>query len=179
VTLAHSTPADENQIGPVTQNTNWAGAYILSRQYSVWGEPLQTTNLQQEFTGLQGYESSLDQDQALYRRYVPRLGRWFTPDPLAGDITNPQSFNRYAYVLSNPTTLTDPLGLGQCPPGTSPMGTGQCRGIEGPGSGNNQVGPSTTCEVDGVEDKGCLQVQAASQFDTLLFTEAMLADIAR
>jgi hypothetical protein len=36
---------------------------------------------------------------------------WLSPDPLAGDISNPQSLNRYAYVLNNPTTLTDPLGL--------------------------------------------------------------------
>jgi len=34
-----------------------------------------------------------------------------SPDPLGGDITNPQSLNRYAYALNNPTTLTDPLGL--------------------------------------------------------------------
>jgi hypothetical protein len=34
-----------------------------------------------------------------------------SPDPLGGDITNPQSLNRYAYVMNNPTTLTDPLGL--------------------------------------------------------------------
>ena len=27
------------------------------------------------------------------------------------DLTNPQSLNRYAYALNNPTTLTDPLGL--------------------------------------------------------------------
>ena len=37
--------------------------------------------------------------------------RWLSPDPVAGDILNPQSLNRYAYVLNNPTTLTDPLGL--------------------------------------------------------------------
>jgi hypothetical protein len=36
-------------------------------------------------------------------------------DPLAGDILNPQSLNRYAYALNNPTTLTDPLGLDSCP----------------------------------------------------------------
>ncbi|MGH9396818.1 MAG: hypothetical protein ACRD18_08200 [Terriglobia bacterium] len=35
-----------------------------------------------------------------------------TPDPLGGDITNPQSLNRYAYALNNPTTLTGPSGLG-------------------------------------------------------------------
>ncbi len=38
-------------------------------------------------------------------------GRWLSPDPVAGDILNPQSLNRYAYVLNNPATLTDPLGL--------------------------------------------------------------------
>ncbi|HZP01245.1 MAG TPA: RHS repeat-associated core domain-containing protein [Terriglobia bacterium] len=42
---------------------------------------------------------------------VEVVGRWLTPDPVAGDILNPQSLNRYAYVLNNPTTLTDPLGL--------------------------------------------------------------------
>ncbi len=34
-----------------------------------------------------------------------------SPDPLGGDILNPQSLNRYAYVMNNPTTWTDPLGL--------------------------------------------------------------------
>jgi hypothetical protein len=27
------------------------------------------------------------------------------------DLTNPQSLNRYAYVMNNPTTLVDPSGL--------------------------------------------------------------------
>ena len=44
---------------------------------------------------------------------------------MAGDVTNPQSLNRYAYVLNNPTSLTDPLGL--CPPGFSGSG-GRCSG---------------------------------------------------
>jgi RHS repeat-associated protein len=44
------------------------------------------------------------------RRYAPPLGRWLTPDPMGGDLTNPQSLNRYAYALNNPETLTDPLG---------------------------------------------------------------------
>ncbi len=30
---------------------------------------------------------------------------------LGGDITNPQSLNRYAYALNNPTTLNDPSGM--------------------------------------------------------------------
>lgn len=48
-----------------------------------------------------------------------RLGRWMTPDPMGGDITNPQSLNRYAYAMNNPTTLTDPKGLAPgCKAGT-------------------------------------------------------------
>jgi hypothetical protein len=31
--------------------------------------------------------------------------------------SNPQSWNRYAYVLNNPLALVDPTGLGQCPKG--------------------------------------------------------------
>jgi hypothetical protein len=38
-------------------------------------------------------------------------GRWLSPDPAGGDVTNPQSLNRYAYALNNPSTFVDPLGL--------------------------------------------------------------------
>jgi RHS repeat-associated protein len=45
------------------------------------------------------------------RPYHWDLGSWLSPDKLGGDVTNPQSLNRYAYVLNNPASLTDPLGL--------------------------------------------------------------------
>ena len=45
------------------------------------------------------------------RSYGSTPGRWMSPDPLGGDITNPQSLNRYAYALNNPTSFIDPLGL--------------------------------------------------------------------
>lgn len=41
-------------------------------------------------------------------------GRWLNPDPAgmaAVDPSNPQSWNRYAYVLNNPLSNIDPLGL--------------------------------------------------------------------
>jgi RHS repeat-associated protein len=51
---------------------------------------------------------------ALFREYHPTWGRWLSPDPAglaAANPSNPQSWNRYAYVMDNPTTLTDPTGL--------------------------------------------------------------------
>jgi len=42
------------------------------------------------------------------------LGRFTSPDPAnaGADITNPQSWNAYAYVLGDPLALVDPSGLG-------------------------------------------------------------------
>ena len=48
------------------------------------------------------------------RELHPGQGRWLSPDPsglAAVNPTNPQSWNRYAYVLNNPLSFTDPLGL--------------------------------------------------------------------
>ena len=66
-----------------------------------------------KFTGDErNSETSLD--QAWFRQYSSELGRWMHPDPAglaAVDPSNPQSWNRYAYVLNNPLALIDPLGL--------------------------------------------------------------------
>lgn len=54
----------------------------------------------------------------MYREYSDQQqGRWISPDPAglaAVDITSPQSWNRYAYVLNNPLALIDPFGLKDC-----------------------------------------------------------------
>ncbi len=50
-------------------------------------------------------------DYATFRYHVNRLGRFSSPDPIAGSLGNPQSLNRYAYVGNDPTNLIDPLGL--------------------------------------------------------------------
>ena len=53
-------------------------------------------------------------------------GRWLSPDPAglaAMDLTNPQTFNRYAYVGNNPLAAVDPLGL--C---SEDVGGGDCSG---------------------------------------------------
>lgn len=45
------------------------------------------------------------------RVYDPQLGRFLSADPLVQDPLNGQSYNRYSYVLNNPTNLTDPSGF--------------------------------------------------------------------
>jgi hypothetical protein len=47
-------------------------------------------------------------------RELSYVGRWLSPDPAAlgsFDPSNSQDWNRYAYVLSNPLSNIDPLGL--------------------------------------------------------------------
>ena len=49
-----------------------------------------------------------------YRTLHAVQGRWLSPDPAgrnAVDPANPQSWNRYAYVLNNPLSYKDPTGL--------------------------------------------------------------------
>lgn len=56
-----------------------------------------------------------DTETGLYysfaRYYNSRLGRFMSADLLSGVTSDPQSLNRYAYVLNAPTIGTDPLGL--------------------------------------------------------------------
>jgi len=51
---------------------------------------------------------------ALYRKVHTTQGRWISPDPAglaAVGLTDPQTWNRYAYVGNNPLSAVDPLGL--------------------------------------------------------------------
>jgi RHS repeat-associated protein len=57
------------------------------------------------------------QDWADQRYYTSMTGRFWSPDPYqaaakgANDPANPQSWNRYAYVLGDPVNFRDPRGL--------------------------------------------------------------------
>ena len=85
------------------------------------------------FTG-QNQDTSPGLYDFLYREYHPVSGRWIQPDPAglgATDMANPQTWNRYAYVMNNPLAAVDALGLapagcwGECPHrNMGPMGSG-------------------------------------------------------
>jgi RHS repeat-associated protein len=58
------------------------------------------------------YDTETTTDHAQLRQYNSTQGRWMMPDPYSGsyNFSNPQSMNRYAYVLNNPLSAVDPSG---------------------------------------------------------------------
>ena len=62
-----------------------------------------------EFTG-----KELDEDTGLYyyeaRYYDSAIGRFVSLDPWFGDVSDPQSLNKYSYVRNNPMNYVDPTG---------------------------------------------------------------------
>ena len=69
--------------------------------------------MNRNFTG-QTQDTTAGLYDFLFRQQSSAQGRWLVPDPAglaAVDITNPQTWNRYAYVGNNPPSRVDPLGL--------------------------------------------------------------------
>lgn len=80
----------------------------VSDKYSISG----VDNVRKRFTGYEkDVETGLDFAEARY--YDNKFGRFTAVDPLlaSGQSSDPQSFNRYVYVMNNPTNSTDPTGL--------------------------------------------------------------------
>ena len=73
------------------------------------GERLKFTGQERDTWNTSSTADDLDYFHA--RHYNPQLGRFLQMDPLLGSVNRPQSLNRYAYVLGNPLSFTDPFGL--------------------------------------------------------------------
>jgi RHS repeat-associated protein len=94
-------------------------------------------------------DSESGTDYAMNRQYPQSVGRFSRVDPVGGFIRNPQSLNRYSYVVNDPENSVDPDGLLlRCPPGTHPemgsngIATGKCVS-DGPSAGLPGSGPNT------------------------------------
>jgi len=118
---------------------------IYDRAYAPFGEPYaETATTNRNFTG-QTEDTTPGLYDFLFRQQSQSQGRWLVPDPAglaAVDITNPQTWNRYAYVANNPLSFTDHLGLAldETPDVCSP-GMAACVG----------AGGETLYYVDGVQ----------------------------
>jgi RHS repeat-associated protein len=98
-------------LGTTRVVTNMSASVADSYDYMPFGEQFNGGSTTQfKFGGMYG-----DSETNLYhtpaRQYPAAQGRWLSPDPLAGKISNPQSLNRYSYVGNSPLIFTDPTGL--------------------------------------------------------------------
>jgi RHS repeat-associated protein len=103
-----------NALGSVTFTTTGSGAYYEEYVYYPWGQIWANPagrQYEQRFASMPFLDTVDPIFGTPFRTQEPRLGRWLSPDPLAGNVFNPQSLNRYVYVQNNPTTLVDPKGL--------------------------------------------------------------------
>ncbi len=103
-----------DQLGAVKDRKDFSafGEESISAQRSGNAEYTAADQLRKNYTGYEkDTESGLEFAQARY--YNPTHGRFTSVDPLtaSASIRNPQTFNRYAYVLNSPYKFVDPLGL--------------------------------------------------------------------
>ena len=115
-----------NNLGSTGTVADQMGVTTQDQLYYPWGQQRSQIGAHTDLhfaTMWQEPESGLFSTH--FRRYSSNLGRWLSPDPSYEDILNPQSLNRYAYVLNHPTNSIDPLGLicvkGHCPGDPDPV----------------------------------------------------------
>ena len=122
---------NQNIVGLFYNHADWLGTERVRTNSSAtaiewctdtpYGMNLTCTNPQADlspmhFTGLQ-LDPETGMSHTLNRQYPMNLARWLTPDPAglkAVKLQDPQTWNMYAYVRNNPTTLVDPKGTDYC-----------------------------------------------------------------
>ena len=133
-----------DQVGSTTTITTGNGTPCYDATVTPYGEEHNTLNTCPQNYKFTGYErdSETGLDYAFARYYNSRLGRFMSADPLAGNMGDPQSLNRYAYVENNPTNYLDPFGMLRCPSGMVWDDVTQTCAIAGSGSGGSGPGPT-------------------------------------
>ena len=121
----------QDHLGSTRAVTSAAGEVQARHDYFPFGEEIQagvggrTTqqgysqadNIRQKFTSKErDVETGLDYFGERY--YSNSVGRFISVDPLTASakISNPQTMNRYVYVLNNPLRYVDPTGMEESDP---------------------------------------------------------------
>ncbi len=96
--------------------TNAIGTSVETSEYLPYGgqrEQIGTSITDYKFTDQELYTQT-----GLYnydaRLYDPVIGKCISADSIIPDLYNPQSLNRYSYVLNNPLRYVDPTGHEDC-----------------------------------------------------------------
>ena len=109
----------QDTLGTERIRTNYGGTVGSTYRSLPWGDGYTATvnnaGADQDNNHFAGLERDAESgtEHAQFRNYASTQGRWLAPDSYMGsyDLSNPQSMNRYAYVLNNPLSLVDPTGL--------------------------------------------------------------------
>ncbi len=109
-----------DELGSVISSTSYNGGAGQDSLFYPFGElwtGAGSSGMHRTFAKIPDYDAETDQYNTLNRHYTPS-GRWMSPDPgglKVVKLDDPQTWNMYAYVRNNPTTLTDPTGLDWLP----------------------------------------------------------------
>jgi RHS repeat-associated protein/uncharacterized repeat protein (TIGR01451 family) len=101
-----------DHLGSTAITASSSGSKVGELRYKAWGETRYssgTTPTSFRYTG-QRVVGYIELYQMGARWYDPELGRFLSPDTIAPSPQNPQSFNRFSYVLGNPLKFVDPTG---------------------------------------------------------------------
>ncbi|MBU1017762.1 LysM peptidoglycan-binding domain-containing protein [Patescibacteria group bacterium] len=102
-----------DHLGGVDAVLDEEGNVVERRDYLPYGGERMTEGSADEDYGFTGKE--LDKETGLYyygaRYYDPVIGRFASLDPWEGDLNDPQTLNKYSYVLNNPVRYIDPTGM--------------------------------------------------------------------
>src|SRR5487761_175013 len=102
-----------SKLGSTSQATDYSGAVAQDEIHYPWGEEwaMAGTAEEERFARL-GHRDTTETglDPTPFRMYASTEGRWFSTDPVGGRAGDPQSLNRYAYVLNHPINDVDPSG---------------------------------------------------------------------
>ncbi len=115
-----------------------SGTVYYDGAYAPFGEnyaEMGTTD--RSFTG-QTQDTTPGLYDFLFRQQSSSQSRWLVPDPAglaAVDITNPQTWNRYAYLANNPLNKIDPKGLDDCSTDIDGVSDALCDGTGGAAGG--------------------------------------------
>jgi RHS repeat-associated protein len=110
--------------------------------FDPWGRGLATTG-QTAFLGYQGDMTDPDSKQVDMgtRWYAAGLGRFTSRDVIFGGLTAPMTLNQHVYGGSNPVSMWDPTGMGQCTMAgecQTTTSSGDVKAVGGnPGTSNN------------------------------------------
>jgi len=126
-------------LGSTRVVTDSSGTVCFDADYYPYGQEIDHTTTctpRYKFAGME-YDSETQSYYDYARYYSPTTGRFMSPDPAdlaAVSPANPQSWNRYSYVLNNPASYIDPLGL-------------QCEGVESSLSNGQSSTTYTGCDT--------------------------------